>query len=108
LIQFKIEPGITEAEAVEFGLELYSGINWRKELQIETDHGTITLTTQNERRADHWKLFTSQLSGARLRFRKDKLPSELLTLMVSVLELEGLEFIPGGSRVTIRWIRDKG
>ena len=108
LIHFKIEPGAVEAEAVEFALELYGSITWPKEVQIETDHGTITLAAQNERRADRWKLFSSQLTGARLRFKKDKLPGELLNLMIPVLEMEGPEFVPGGSRVTIQWIRDKG
>lgn len=107
LINFVIEPGAVDKDSVELVLELYSNLTWRKELQVITDHGPLTLTVRPNHPIDRILLYHMQLPGARLRFRKDKGPGEPFIFMEPCLRLDGLAFLPNGSRVTFRWIRDK-
>lgn len=107
LINFAIEPGAVDSGSVEFVLELYGNLAWRKELQLLTDHGILTLGVHRDQRADCFSLSRLQLPGTRLSFRKDKGPDELITIMEPILDLDGVEYLPAGSRVTFRWVRDK-
>ncbi len=107
LIQFTIEPGAGSPGGVEFVFELYSSLAWRKELELVTDHGILTMEVDRHKRSDDCGLLIPELPGTKLRFRKDKGPGEPIIFMETILELDGLEYLPAGARVSFRWVRDR-
>ncbi|WP_143193906.1 hypothetical protein [Micromonospora sp. CB01531] len=83
-------------------LTLGSGLTWRKELGLHAKDGDWTIAVQDAKRTDANGLYRYQLPEGQLRLRKAK----LFGAVTGVLELNDLDRLPAGARVTFTWVRD--
>ncbi len=93
------------SDVVEFVLEAGPGIDWRKEINIVEGLGAGTgqwmIYIIDNRNTDKNGLYTYQLPGARLEFRKAK----FLGIMTEVRRIDITRIRPG-TRTVFRWVRD--
>ncbi|MDZ5443108.1 hypothetical protein U2F26_10245 [Micromonospora sp. 4G57] len=101
-VDYRIEAGAKPADEVEFVLNLGTGLTWRKELGLHAKDGDWTIAVQDAKRSDANGLYRYQLPDGQLRLRKAK----LFGAVTGVLELNDLDRLPAGARVTFTWIRD--
>jgi len=104
-IQIRVEPGAVAADSVEFVLDASPGIDWAKEIVLvegpAAGMGRWTISVANNQNSDRNGLFTYQLPGGRLEFRKAK----FLGGMTEVMRV-AIDAVPPGSRITFTWVRD--
>lgn len=103
-IQVRVQQNALAADAVEFVLEAAPSVTWRKEIVIAEGNGPgrWTIYTDGPRATDRNGLYTYQLPGGKLEFRKAKLFGRMDRVLT--IPIQGLS---GGSRVTIRWAKDR-
>ncbi|MCW3816733.1 hypothetical protein ONA91_20000 [Micromonospora sp. DR5-3] len=101
-VDYRIEAGAKPADEVEFVLTLGSGLTWRKEIGLHAKDGDWTIAVQDAKRTDANGLYRYQLPEGQLRLRKAK----LFGAVTGVLELNDLDRLPAGARVTFTWVRD--
>ncbi|MFG3604616.1 hypothetical protein [Micromonospora chersina] len=101
-VDYRIEAGAKPADEVEFVLNLGTGLTWRKELGLHAKDGDWTIAVQDSKRTDANGLYRYQLPEGQLRLRKAK----LFGAITGVLELNDLDRLPAGARVTFTWVRD--
>jgi hypothetical protein len=99
-----IQPNAVPANEIEIVLCNVSGISDRKEIVLvegaSIGTGRWTIAVQGAPTLDRNGLYTYQLPGGRLEFRKS-----INGVMTEVSRLP-LDHLPGGTRVTFRWTAD--
>jgi hypothetical protein len=103
-LQVHVQQNALAADAVEFVLETAPSVTWRKEIVIAEGNGPgrWTIYTDGSRATDRNGLYTYQLPGGRLEFRKAKRFGRMESVLT--IPIQGLN---GGSRVIIRWAKDR-
>ncbi len=100
-----VELNAVPANEIQIVLNAENGITWRKEIFISEGAaiGTsnFTVTVMDNRRTDNNGLYTYQLPGAYLVFRKAK----IFGILTDVLRMDISTMVPG-SRVTFTWLKD--
>ena len=104
-IEVTVMANAVPPDTVEFQLHTPPEMTWRKEIVIRespaTGRGAWTIYTQDTRHEDQNGLYTNQLAGGSLTFRKAK----FLGIMSDVRALD-LSSAQGGSRITFKWEKD--
>lgn len=104
-IDFRVEYGVIDSSLVQFNLSAPTRIDWWKAIEVPTQGGGFTmLQIQDRSRASH-DMAVSQMDTSRaMRFWKAK---EFGVHRRLGYTWNVLDAIPGGTRVSLFWKRDK-
>jgi len=105
-IMVTVEQNTVAADSVEFVLRSSSNITWQKEIIIRESssvgQGAWTIFTKDNKHEDRNGLYTYQLAGGSLVFRKAK----FLGMVTDVKVIQDISTAQPGSRIIFTWNRD--